>query len=231
MLLFYPSSGGDTLEPLTQFHTQVNHFIFCDIHSVALPVVQGSFERPEFVHSLDCTFPVKLVSQHFEQRDRTGRIELNRPYASRLLSMACYYYREVWEFTSGRRITIDIFIEDSIEVFKRLNKLGVFFYRGDSMNESGSGVRWLGPNLFPKVVNKLMDGGLIVTDGSNPDQNQLDTPWMELYQHSHWNYPDLKEGERPKDFIYHDRSFRIIGELTPRYGKTYLWKVESHNLP
>ena len=53
-------------------------------------------------------------------------------------------------------------------------RIGVFFYRGDS-SEGGSGTPWLavedeGGHMHD-ILARLVDGGLIVTDGSNGMMN------------------------------------------------------------
>src|SRR4051794_18227136 len=50
---------------------------------------------------------------------------------------------------------------------KEISSLGVFFYRGDSEGEGGSGFHWLRRQNLKVVLNKLISGGLLVTDGSN----------------------------------------------------------------
>jgi hypothetical protein len=58
------------------------------------------------------------------------------------------------------------------EVLSDLPRLGVFFFRGDYpvngvAGERSSGVLWLGGELFPRVLDLVIPGGLVVTDGSN----------------------------------------------------------------
>lgn len=51
--------------------------------------------------------------------------------------------------------------------FKFIDKLDVFFYRGDGLGEGGSGAFWNCKPSLSCVLSKLKDGGLYVTDGSN----------------------------------------------------------------
>ena len=48
-----------------------------------------------------------------------------------------------------------------------LPEISVFFYRGDSPGEGGSGQYWQLPVLLDQVLSKILDGGLICTDESN----------------------------------------------------------------
>jgi hypothetical protein len=44
--------------------------------------------------------------------------------------------------------------------------IGVLFHRGDSPGEGGSNVHWLSRRWIQEVLDRLRDGGLVVTDGS-----------------------------------------------------------------
>ncbi len=46
-------------------------------------------------------------------------------------------------------------------------KFAVFFYRGDSQGEGGSGFYWLSNRYLSEVLQSIEDGGFLVTDGSN----------------------------------------------------------------
>ena len=52
---------------------------------------------------------------------------------------------------------------DSVEQ----KKFAVFFYRGDSQGEGGSGFYWLSNKYLSEVLQSIEDGGFLVTDGSN----------------------------------------------------------------
>lgn len=54
------------------------------------------------------------------------------------------------------------------EAVKRLQRIDVLFYRCDGVGEGGSGVKVLGNNFLPLVLEHMpISGGLIITDGSN----------------------------------------------------------------
>lgn len=62
-----------------------------------------------------------------------------------------------------------------LTLLEEVGPLAVFYYRGDSQGEGGSGTWWLGPVLRDVVLSRMLDRGLICTDGSNGDKD-LVTP-------------------------------------------------------
>ncbi len=126
----------------------------------------------------------------------------------------------------NRNITVYWHQNDAIKVLEKVNNISVFFYRGDSIAGGGSGIYWLGKDLFPKVLSKLVDGGLIVTDGSNPDENYKFHPWKELYLHSQLGHFSDNQVIKPSNFTYNNRYFTCLGPLGERYGTVYAWKVD-----
>jgi len=73
---------------------------------------------------------------------------------------------------SDRKIEINHCQLDGFFALHSLDNISVFFYRRYSLGECGSGIRWLNNDLFNTVLDKLLDGGLIVTDGSNFDADR-----------------------------------------------------------
>jgi len=108
--------------------------------------------------------------------------------------------------------------------------LSVFYYRGDSYGEGGSNQRWLEPVLFHAVLGKLLDGGLIVTDGSNCGY------WNEyLDRYAPWN---MLCGEKPfsipiegTSFNYANRHFvclrKVDSDDPNRSRSIWVWRVSS----
>lgn len=64
-------------------------------------------------------------------------------------------------------VAVEFIAGDVREVIERMNNIAVFFYRGDSRGEGGSGVYVLGKNFFDSFAKHLVDGALIITDGHN----------------------------------------------------------------
>ncbi len=122
---------------------------------------------------------------------------------------------------SYRKDGLLTFIED-------VRELSIFYYCGDSYGEGGSNQRWLEPVLFHAVLGKLLDGGLVVTDGSNCGY------WNEDYIYAPWNALCGREPCDPPEtgasFVYANRSFIYVGEaITSRGRNPSAWQVSSAN--
>lgn len=104
-----------------------------------------------------------------------------------------------------------------------IRDLSIFYYRGDTGGEGGSVQRVLGPVVFHLVLARLLDGGLICTDGSNlgyyDDLTDRYAPWNVL------------AGKRPfaapvkgAQFDYFNRRFTcpaILAQARP----VYVWQM------
>jgi hypothetical protein len=116
--------------------------------------------------------------------------------------------------------------------------LGVFFYRGDS-EEGGSSTQWLTvwgwhrKNkrrrwLIHEVLDKLIDGGLIVTDGSMCKGGH--NPHRE-FRRLHCNRAISAEAAVASVHSFQDdsgRTFRCVGCLGQHYHywPTLIWQVK-----
>ena len=110
-----------------------------------------------------------------------------------------------------------------LTLIEDISLLSVFYYRGDSYGEGGSNQRWLEPVLFHTVLARLLDGGLIVTDGSNCGSGRNDTsvPWGALC---------ASHGEDTR-FVYAGREVWCVDTLNdPKRGNVRLWQVRSEPL-
>ena len=77
---------------------------------------------------------------------------------------------QAWSIQSRTDDPVRIkFIQQSaLEILKDLPPISVFFYRRDGNGEGGSGLCFLGEELFSQVIARCKpEGALIVTDGSN----------------------------------------------------------------
>lgn len=116
---------------------------------------------------------------------------------------------------------------------KVITSLGVFFYRGDSEGEGGSGNLWLASDHLSDVLDKLVDGGLIVTDGSqhgttyrNNYAKEYEELWKWRFQSCSMKAEEIIESAK----AFTDkagRTFTCVGYAGHRYGPTLIWQVKK----
>lgn len=67
-----------------------------------------------------------------------------------------------------------------------------------------------------------MDGGIIITDGSNPDDRYKHISCKPLWKYN--NESRYDGGEDPEDFVYENRVFNLLGQCGDK-DNVYAWKV------
>jgi hypothetical protein len=135
-------------------------------------------------------------------------------------------YMQEWLYMPKGNKKIEVYrhVQDGLVTFMTLDKISVFFLRGDSEGEGGSGQRWFQERIFNLILDKLVDGGLIVTDGSSWNPEEYETAqWKSLWKNRYNSKRDNLQ--KPDDFLYSGRKFICIGECGHRYGPVYVWKV------
>jgi hypothetical protein len=242
-ILFYPCCGDDTYEPLRLFIDTVSDFHFadneflpklpkleCEIEGVLDPIrnerpmrnVNSNIVIPKVIignaKSIKCEdyIPNEILEQLKERNIRSTGFRNNTTIT----------YKQEWLYTpqDGRKIEVYRHIQDGLITFMTLDKVSVFFLRGDSEGEGGSGQRWFQESIFKLILEKLVDGGLIVTDGSSSDPGSYESAiWKSLWKNRRTNKND--NPQKPEDFYYNDRKFVCIEKCGHRYGPVYVWKV------
>ena len=110
-----------------------------------------------------------------------------------------------------------------VALAKRVPDLSVFYYRNDSTGEGGSNQMWLEPVLFHYILERLMNGGLIVTDGSNGGYYD---PFLDI--EAPWNVMCPKRrcfDSKVTYFEYAQRKFQFICDLEDGGGPVKVWQV------
>lgn len=204
--LFYPGCGRDLIDPIEAFGGMVDEIHFDDWwlpHQIPLgdPKLRGYQEivsksensRWEKLQAKDWLSPSASQTRVYEKR--AGRGE-SRP---------ARIFTHPWE---------------ALECLDNLDRMAVFFYRGDSDGEGGSGLKWFGSEIFHKILDKLMPGGLIVTDGrfnrTHEDYWQ-NLPWM-----------NLKDDQPNEDFLALDQEFVFLGRFGGHHRQeAVVWQVGS----
>ncbi len=230
-ILYYPCCGNDTFEPIRLFLNKVDQFHFADNINIGLPAVEGQgdrrritsiFNRGEsFNGREEGRLPIK--PHWFVEKSSMQHIDVNQETLELAKTLTDHVhlpknpgiYRETWgNSRDGSKTEVICHRNDGVLTLCSLDNLSVFFYRGDSMGEGGSGQWWLGPKMFNFVLDKLLDGGLIITDGSNPDPQFRRVEWASLWSEKN-------------DFVYRVRTFKCLGQLPAinRRRGTYVWQV------
>jgi len=204
--LFYPSSGGDVIQPVSTFLPFIDEFWFVDTN-------------------YDLTQPLlanKGLNLNFEssewQRLSGTTIRANEPYEIEV-------QREAYRHEStDRKIIVNVCRGRGYDLFRTAFRIpnemiSVFFYRGDSPGESGSGFYWLRRPIIKFVLKQLEKNALLVSDGSNAI-SQLSA----FHRNGSIGRHAVDEST---PFTIYERRIEPIAYLGERYGPTLAWKIEA----
>lgn len=214
--LFYPCCGDDLREPIELFADLIDEYHFVDIQQVPkLPDFEGVAVSPPEPKECEIGDAAKAALMRLGEeqwRHVRGKAEM---VAQRLTLPS----------ESPRALNVFRYRQDGLTAFIGLDKIAVFFLRRDSMGEGGSGQMWFQPKLFDLILEKLVDGGLIVTDGSGaPYGEERDhLPWKPLWTNNLRRAPGGTVS--PENFSYAGRDFQCVGMCGRGYGPVYVWRV------
>lgn len=242
--LFYPCSARDIPTPIQCFSQWVTDFWFVDLAYFG----GDPFQRPA-LHRLPGW---RLLGQ----QERMPNISYDdwrddARYGGRppLIRTETYEHR-----ATGRQIRIHLHRRRGPSALRtELIQVDVFFYRGDSDSDltRGSGTLWLNckperparakGRLIYEVLDKMPDGGLIVTDGSNrgPSRRNPYTAFGQLADHVRElklpadddSWEGLVPGVEPFCDMLGNR-FLCVGHLRQdrRHYPTLMWRLQKANL-
>jgi hypothetical protein len=225
--LFYPCSGSDIIVPIRLFSPYVNEFWFVDrgyftpghqdTRSFGMDVAADERE-PFLKDEADYEFITKSI--------------VGPPSSTKRRNIEpCILTEHYRHIPTNRTIKIHLRRGYGFSAFRNeISSLGVFFYRGDSPSEGGSGNLWMAPDHLREIFLKLINGGLIVTDGSNHSyyrgkSGEYKEFWKqnEIKEHTH---NPLEIIGLTKPFLdKSSRNFTCVGYAGHRYGPTLAWKV------
>ena len=227
-VLFYPSCGKDWGVPLRLFAPHITDFWFVDKtyftagspadkqkpllrYSKQYQLVDKSLTGPPSWPSCCPDIEPCVLTETYKHRanDRLIRIHFRRGYG----------------FSALRRESA-------------LSRLAIFFYRGDSLGEGGSGNLWLAPDHLADVLARLEDGGLIVTDGSNMGRRTSEyQPLIALrrYTQAYFKEHGIEDQAIGRTLVELAQPFRnqagkyfeCVGFAGFRYGPTMIWRVTN----
>lgn len=229
-VLFYPCSGNDIIEPIKLFGSLVDRMIFADINEIKLPKVNCSrvFINDRLVNHYktdsDAFFEHGLIEEvHMNTELQSADIG---PALARDFNMALGSVRPINRVSSieyylknKNKLRVSIYNNDGFLSLLTLSKISVFFYRGDSKQEEGSGQWWFSPQLFKTLISRLVDGAIIVTDGGT---------FHPQYEHSSWS--PLRDRDNRRDFCCYGSHFEYLGELPYDKGSCGVYKITKASI-
>lgn len=224
--LFYPCSGNDLITPITLFSPYISNFWFVD---------RGYFtpgHQDTRFDGLDAPADEQppLLADNPLYRLLDTRIKGKVSQRRKVDIDPCILTEHYEHLATGKTICIHKRRGYGFSAFRNedLGDLGVFFYRGDSSGEGGSGNHWLKADHMGEILAKLLPGGLIVSDGSDGacyySKGAAYGPVLRQYRDSKKNIQAIMD-EKPafKDKLGHQ--FKCVGYAGHRYGPTLIWQV------
>jgi hypothetical protein len=204
--LFYPSAGKDVTLPVSVFMPFIDEFWFVDTTYV--------LRKPLLA---DSDFDLKLESS---ERDRFAGTTIHANE-----SFVVDVRRDTYtHLPTGRALTVNACRGRGYDLFRAAFRrpkqmISVFFYRGDSQGEGGSGFYWLRRPTIRFVLQQLEPNALLVSDGSNA---------IARLSRFHRN-GDIGEGtmEKSSAFTLYGRRMKCIAYLGERYGPTLAWQIDA----
>ncbi len=214
--LFYPCSWWDLRGPLLGFTPYVSSFWFADTGYSEDRSDLGRILRPGYrVAGGTRVEPIQLAGDESTTLLRRGR----RPFVTH-----CQVHCE----NEAKDIDVRLCGADGPALFRSIQeRIGVFFYRGDG--DGDGGLRGIEGQL-PYVLDRLVDGGLIVTDGCNQfGGEEAELPYWELGRFCYTQTNVLRAFRDARDISdAAGRRFRCVGFVEhDDFGKgpTLVWQV------
>jgi hypothetical protein len=223
--LFYPCSGEDLLVPIEIFSPYVTDFWFVDLRYFTRPKKHYGFDA-----RADKQSPLLSGDDRYELLSMLvfGNPEWppDEKEIDPCILLETYLHRE-----SGREIRIRRRRGYGYSAFrKEISRIGVFFYRGDSAGEGGSGNHWLSRDHIDEICDKLIDGGLIVSDGSDGAFFRVHEDIYKIqFNQRRKQYPSYDfASDSIASFTDHKgRLFSCVGYAGMRYGPSLIWRVNK----
>lgn len=223
--LFYPCSGNDLVAPITLFAPAIKSFWFADVGYFPK---QGSATTAK--PSLDASNGFELLSAHVRDKLIPESDWIKDPKYRGV--EPCTRTEIYTHLNSGEEINVHRTRRRGPTALRTLAEpLGVFFYRGDS-DEGGSGTLWLtvtrGHNkLFLEVLARLVDRGLIATDGSLCITYSTNRYRAFATVARRWDATNTRV--RASSFYDAEhRRFDVLAHVGTHYGRhTLLWQVSG----
>ncbi len=229
--LLYPSCGrDDALYFLKIFMEKIDEFIFADLNfrSGDISFFENYLKTLQKIENLELTILGDFTGRYITLFDPG----LNKTYRKIAPSYA------IFEFTINNQ-TKRVILRKGFGQFAILElndeSLDIFIHRGDGTGESGSGIFYLGnrklkykpiSNIFDKLTQKLKNGALIISDGSNVDFKKVNR----LYKRIKSLHKKEVKKLLPVEIKIGNITLRAIDVLDRRYNHTLVWKIEKSKI-
>jgi hypothetical protein len=243
-LLFYPCSGNDLIAPIKQFANSISDFLFVD-YGYFRP---GHQDTRHYGMDLPADQVSPVLDGHKGYRLLSTNIvgptswPTNNPEITPCVLTETYLH-----VATGRKFNVHRRRGYGFSALRNeISSLDIFYYRGDSMGEGGSGNLWLADDHIEEVCAKLCDGGLIITDGSQTSRRNkgkrkkrspyrnFASPWESCRDGSTPSENDLIREAKPF-FGNHGLHFECIGFAGWRirsargcYRPTMIWRLTKN---
>lgn len=222
--LYYPCSGRDWADPLRLFGPWVRSIRFvdpiytCRLVSNRWQLSTRDFPEWKFLSREIDGDPTRLIPLGLGPR-----IEDEVPDFQPLTISELYRH-----LPSGREVTIYWHQGDGRRTLNRFDdSLGIFFHRGDrgpgdNPGESSSGSHWLSKVWLEPVIQRLVNKGFIVTDGSCGREYP---EFCRLPKRGTANGEDAVA--QAQEFTSDGVHFKCVGFAGMRYGPTLIWQISK----
>ena len=251
MSLYYPCAGEDYEIPIEIFSPYITEFWFVDIAYFSPGHPNGRFTHTNIDTPADQARPVLAGNRSYKLIEK--QIQGSPTWDPGNTDIEpCILTETYIHLPSGREVRIKRRRGYGFSGFRKENiePLGVFFYRGDSAGEGGSGNLWLNTEHLKEVLDKLVDGGLMVLDGSDGSMyhRKASGPYHPLWYHyDSEEFRHLPRSiRRSRRCRYYDKAtpmeilkrkrpfvdpfgntFKCIGYAGERYGPTLIWQIRN----
>lgn len=226
--LFYPCCGSDSYKPLVLFINSIKEFHFAQGEGVMLPRLEcgvknsdnfrNKYYNKENVFSIE-TIPFAMSIKNKRNYDIIKQLENEYFTSFKFIRIDDINTKEIWKTKFSKNPKIEVYshkFEGFISLYS-IDKISIFYYRTYQIYEDTLDVspfNWLSPVAFDAILDKLVDGAILILDGEDPEIGYK-VPWSDLWKEKYH-----------KDFVYKERNFSYIGEFGERYDKMKVWKVD-----
>lgn len=219
--LFYPCSGNDLSTPIDMFSGHLSDLWFVD-RGYFTPTHQDT-KRYKLDLDANEVSPILAGNNNYEPIRKT----IIGPSSSRHSNgdiEPCVMTETYQNKETNNTFNLHLRRGYGVSALENdMSYISVFFYRGDSEGEGGSGTQWLNSTHFSLVLKKMVSHGLIVTDGSQSCGSKQYAKFATFNRNSEGYEAYINNHEAFYD--NQGNHFECVGYAGHRYGPTLIWKL------